>query len=183
MTESGKPPTVFVAAGANTYNIFSGQEHRPFTLAGSTGTIDEDSTSIFQVKNFTVLLRDGQIGQVNVRYNILAVDGTTAFCPGTNSVVKTRFRNSDNLGNVAKVTYDIHRTNVNTGGNTIIYSFSSNGRSLGSSFTTATDLPAIGFDFANNVYWIEAAIFRSDPAQFADLGSIQIYELAGTACP
>ena len=185
IVETKGAATVF-NAGGNIYNIFSIDDNppnRPFTLAASVGTVDEDSTTIVQLRNFTATLLTGATGSVHVRYNITSVNDISRFCPATLSVVRVRFRNSDNTGVTAKVSFEIHSTNVNTGGNNIIYTFSSNNRGNGASFTTASDSPAIDFDFANNIYWIEATIFRSDASQFADLGSVQIWEAGGTACP
>ena len=156
---------------------------RPFTLASSVGTVDEDSAALVQFRNFTATLLPGATGSVHVRYNLTAVDGISGFCPATQSIVRVRFRNSDNGGVTAQVLFEIHQTNVTAGGNNIIYTFSSNTRGAGGAFTTATDSPAIDFDFANSIYWIEATVLRTDPNAFADLGSIQIWEAAGTACP
>ena len=161
----------------------AGPPNRPFTLASSVGTVDEDSVGIVQFRKFTVSLLPAATGSVHIRYNITAVDDISRFCPATQSVVRVRFRNSDNSGATAQVSFDIHQTNITSGGNNIIYSFNSNGRGAGTSFTTATDSPAIDFDFANNIYWIEATIFRSNTSQVADLGSIQIWEAGGTPCP
>ncbi len=185
VNETEGAATVF-AASPNIYNIFSIDDNppnRPFTLASSVGTVDEDSTALVQLRNFTVTLLPAATGSVHIRYNITAVDDISRFCLATQSVVRVRFRNSDNSGATAQVAFDIHQTNVTSGGNNIIYSFNSNGRGAGTSFTTATDSPAIDFDFANNIYWIEATIFRSNTGQVADLGSIQIWEGGGTACP
>jgi hypothetical protein len=44
-------------------------------------------------------------------------------------------------------------------------------------------VPNLDFDFANNVYWIEAQISRTNAAAAVELGSIQIAETAGTTCP
>lgn len=156
---------------------------RSFTAAGATGTVDEDSTPFAELKNFAVNLKPGMTGTVRIRYNITAVDSLNQFCPATASTVKVRFRNSDNTGATARVAFEIKFTNVLSGGSTTLYTFTSDGIGLGSSFTTATATPAIDFDFAQNVYWIDATIFRSNAAQFADLGSIQIWESAGTPCP
>jgi hypothetical protein len=99
--------------------------------------------------------------------------------------VAVRFRNSDdnNSGSTAQVMFEDHRTRIDTGGNEVIFSFNSNGTGAGSAFTSRTFTPAIDFDFANYVYWIEARVFRNDPNQFANLGSIEIFETAGTPCP
>jgi hypothetical protein len=167
----------------NSPDVASPAQTRSWTSAGSTGALDEDSTGIAQVLNFEVALQPGATGSVHIRYNITAVDGINAFCPATQSTVRVRFRNSDNSGAAAKVSFDIHSTDVSAGGNNIVYSFTSNGIGNGAAFTTFTATPALDFDFTSKVYWIEATIFRSDPAQRADLGTIQIWENAGTACP
>jgi hypothetical protein len=194
LTVSGSPHTVvvnFTDTDGNFNNssgsLAGGQtvllQPRSWTSAGSTGTIDEDSQAIASVTNFVVGLLPNTTGTVTVRYNITATRGISSFCPATQSVVSVRFRNSDNSGTFAKVTFQIHSSSVATGGNNTIFTFSSNGIGAGSSFTTATFTPAIDFDFANNIYWIEATVFRGDPNQFANLGSIEIFESVGTPCP
>ena len=148
---------------------------RPWTSAGSTPAVDEDSSSKVALSNFVVGFLAGQTGTITVRYNITAATGISAFCPASQSTVRVRFRNSDNAGAVAKVSFDIHRTNISSGGNTTIFSFSSNAIGAGSAFTSVDLTPNIDFDFANNVYWIEATLLRTDPNQFTNLGSIQIW--------
>ena len=173
-----------IAGGVGVFTTTAkAQANRSWSAAGSTGTIDDDSLAIAQFKNFAVTLQPGINGTARVRYNITAVDGMNQYCPATTSTIKTRFRNSDNNGNTARVRYDLKVTNVLSGGSTIIYSFDSNGIGAGTAFTTATATPAIDFDFAQNVYWIDATIFRSVSSEFADIGSIQIWESAGTPCP
>ena len=160
------------------------QANRSWTAAGATGTLDEDSTAIAEFKNFAINLKPGATGTVRIRYNITAVDSLNQFCPATTSTVKVRFRNSDNIGVAARVAFEIKVTNVLSGGSTTIYSFNSDARGNGNAFTTFTDSAApIDFDFAQNVYWIDATIFRNNASQFADLGSLQLWENAGTACP
>ncbi len=160
-----------------------GQADRSWSAAGSTGTVDEDSAAITQFKNFAVTLNPGANGTARIRYNITAVDGMNKFCPASSSRVKVRFRNSDNTGTTAQVAFDIKYTNVLTGNSLVLYHFDSNAKGAGQAFTTFTGTPAIDFDFSQNVYWIDATIFRSVSSEFADLGSIQIWESAGTACP
>lgn len=156
---------------------------RYWTSAGSTGTADEDSVALLKFENFTTRLRDGLTGTGTVRYNITATEGISAYCPATSSVVNVRFRNSDNTGTHAQVKFEIHRTNIVAGGNDIIFTFNSNGLGAGSAFTTASLAPNIDFNFGNYIYWIEGTIFRDQAGQFADLGSIEIFESAGTPCP
>ena len=159
-------------------------QNRSWTAAGSSGTVDDDSTAISRFNSFAVSLNPGATGTVRIRYNITGVDGMNSFCPATASTVKVRFRNNDNSGATAKVSFDIKFTNILSGGSTVLYHFDSNAKGLGNAFTTFTDLAApIDFDFSQNVYWIDATIIRNNAAQFADLGSLQIWENAGTACP
>ena len=160
-----------------------GQAVRSWTAAGATGTVDDDSLAIAELKNFAINLKPGATGTARVRYNITAVDGLNSFCPATTSTVKVRFRNNDNTGATAKVSFDIKFTNILTGGSTVLYHFDSNGIGAGNAFTTATATPAINFDFLQNVYWIDATVFRSNAANFSDIGSIQIFESAGSSCP
>jgi hypothetical protein len=145
----------------------------PWTAAGSTGAIDEDSSSIAQVTNFTLGLLPGATSTVTARYNITGVGGLSRFCPATQSNVSIRFRDSDGSGQSAQVALEIHRSNLAIGGNEIIYAFDSNGSAqpVGASFQTFSTLPAIDFDFDTYIYWIEA-----------NLGSIKISETAGAPC-
>jgi hypothetical protein len=156
---------------------------RYWTSAGSTGTFDEDSVTKLVVQDFTTRLRDGVIGTGTIRYNITATAGISTFCPATQSVVSVRFRNSDNTGIHAQTKFEIHRTNIVSGGNDVIFTFNSNGLGAGASFTTATMTPNIDFDFSNYIYWIEGTVTRDQASQFVDLGSIEIYESAGIPCP
>lgn len=183
--ESHPGPTVFFNS-PNTYNIYSVDDEasvRAWTMAGAAGQPDEDSLALVRFNLFGVNLVTGSTGSVHIRYNITAVEGVSALCPASLSVIRTRFRNSDNAGTVARLTYEIRTSSIAAGGNTVIYTFDSNGRGSGSGFKSVTDTQPIDFNFATNMYWIEATIFRSDPNAFSDLGTIQIWEAAGTPCP
>lgn len=181
VVESNPGPTIFVAS-PNTYNIYSIDDDapvRPWTSAASTGALDEDSVAIARFNSFAANLKDGTTGSVHIRYPITPVEGISRLCPAEFSTIRTRFRNSDTNGNVAKVSYEIHSSSISSGGNIVLHSFSSNGRGGGNIFKSATQTVAIDFDFANNMYWIEATIFRSSTQEYADLGTIQIWESAG----
>jgi len=160
---------------------------RAWTTVGSAGTIDEDSLAIARVQNFTLNFLPSATGTITVRYNITATDGMTSFCPGTFAMVRMRYRNSDPTGMTSKYSWELHSSNISTGGNTTLVTFAStisSSFSNGAAFLTVTGtLGSVDFDFANNVYWLEAKIFRSDPAQFSDIGPFQFWESAGTPCP
>jgi hypothetical protein len=185
VVETKPPPTVYFSA-PNTYNVFSAEDTAPtraLTIAGSTGQHDEDSAGIVRYNSFGVNIANGQTGSVHIRYNLAAVEGLSSLCPATLTTIRTRFRNSVNNGSTARLTYEIHTSSITAGGNSIIYTFDSNGRGSGSGFKTATEFVPIDFNFSTNMYWIEATIFRSISSEFSDLGSIQMWESAGTACP
>jgi hypothetical protein len=172
LTTSVLPPNVALAVPLN----------QAWTAAASTGTIDEDSLAIAEVKNFTVSLKPGLTGTVTTRLNVTSTNGASSFCPATSLMLKIRYRQSDASGTLAKVTFELHQTNISTGGNTVIVP-TPLGFSSGGSFFTISGNFGVDLDFANNIYWIEIKVFRSDPAQFADFGSVQVWEAAGTACP
>jgi len=156
---------------------------RYWSTTGSSGTADEDTIANVRYDDFGARLKDGVTGTATIRYNITANYGISAFCPATQSVVYTRFRNSDDSGTHARVKFEVHRTSILAGGNDIIYTFSSDGLGAGNVFTSAVQSPLIDFDFSNYVYWVEATLFRDQASQFADLGSIEIFESEGTPCP
>ena len=183
LDSSSEPQGKAIVTSPSATTVVTAAQTRAWTSAASTGTMDEASAAIAQLKNFTVTLLPGATGTVQIRYNITAVDGINSFCPASQSTIRVRFRNHDITGALSQVSFEIHATDLNTGGNTIIYSFDSNGKSVGSAFVTVTDFPAIDFDFTTKAYWIEATVSRSNSALFADLGTIQIWESAGVACP
>lgn len=162
---------------------------RAWTTAGSTGTVDEGSLAIAQADNFTTTFLPGSTGTITVRYNVTAVDGTTSFCPATFSMMRMYYRNSGDITPTtpAEYSWTLHSSNLMTGGDTIMVSFSSRisaSFNNGPNFLTVTGtLGSVDFDFANNIYWFDVKIFRNSPAMFSDIGSLQIWESAGTPCP
>src|SRR5262249_12881616 len=147
-----------------------------WSSVGSGAAVDEDSRTKVTFNDFAAALVAGQTGTGNLRYNITAAKGITYMCPAAQSVINVRFRNSDTADVHTHVTFDIHRTNISTGGNQIIASFTSTGLPGSGNFQTATLTPNVDFDFTNNIYWVEATLFRDNSALFADLGSIEIFE-------
>jgi hypothetical protein len=174
-----------LATGAATVDFVPPVPQSPWTSASSAATVDEDSLAKIELNDFVARLKTGQTGTVTLRYNITATRGIAAFCPASQSVVRVRFRDSDGSGTDEQVLFTIHQTDVVSGGNNIIFSFDSNASGLGGDvvFHTAIGMPTLDFDFAHNVYWIEAQVTRNNAAAFADIGSIDIWESAGTPCP
>ena len=176
-------------AAANTASCnFSVTIDRPpaWSTVGANGAIDEDSLAIAAVDNFTLGFAGSHTGTINVRYNIIAVRGIANLCPATNSTVTVRFQDNDGSGPSSQVLFEIHSSNVAIGGNTVIYTFDSNDAGTGADgafHTFSETVPGLDFDFANNIYWIEARIRRTNSSLLTNLAAIQIYESSGTPCP
>ena len=156
-----------------------------WTTVGSAGTVDEDSLGIVDLRNFTVGLSGTNTGTVTVRYPITATRGLTC-TPVTDYVVVVRYRDSDGPGSTARIFFTIRSTDSSVGGNTTEFTFDSNVfPATGNAFQSIGISAAIApLDFANRVYWIEAQISRSNPAAFANLGSIAFFGRNGaTPCP
>lgn len=158
---------------------------KPWSAAGSTGTIDEDSLATASVTNFVLGFQPGATGTIGARYNITPTHDIARLCPATASKVTIRFRDEDDVGTGDQVLLAIHRTNIASGGDSTIFTFDSNvsAQPRGSAFQTFTTDASIDFDFATGVYWVDVQISRSNPNAFVNLGSIQIYENTGTPCP
>jgi hypothetical protein len=159
------------------------ETRRPWTSTGSSGTVDDEDLSIVNLNNFVVGFATGATGTVNVRYNITAVDGISAFNPAGSAQISVRFRDSDNSGTDAQVLFTIRRSNVLTGGNEVVFTFDSNAQPPGGvAFHTETLCQTIDFDFSQYTYWIEAEVTRTNSALLVQLGSIRIREYSGPGC-
>jgi hypothetical protein len=163
--------------------VVSPAQAQSWSTATSDGSMDQASAAIAQLKSFSVTFQTGLTGTIHIKYNITATNGINAFCPATQSTIRVRYRNVDNSGVSSRVSFELRSSSLSAGGNNLLYTFSSDGVSNGSSFTTFSTTQPIDFDFTNNVYWIDATLFRSNSALFADLGTIQIWENSGTPCP
>lgn len=155
--------------------------------ASSVIAVDEDSVGLVALNNATVgfIPASPSTGTITGRYNITALRGISTFCPAQSAVIRVRFRDDDGSGTNAQVFFEIRRTNIAIGGNTVLYTFDSNtsGQPADTAFHTVTATPNIDFDFTNNVYWIEVKIIRSNAGVLPSLGPVQIYESSGPVCP
>jgi len=163
-----------------------GAPNDPWTTAASTGTVDEDSLSIVRLNAWAAGFDPfgPATGTVTMRYHINATNGVSRFCPADFSAIAIRYRNSDPSGATAHIVFTIRSSSLALGNNTVRYTFDSSiaGAPSDNAFHVVY-LPALmDFDFANNVYWIEATIFRGTTSALANLGTIQIWESNGAAC-
>jgi hypothetical protein len=151
---------------------------------GSTASVDEDSTAIVSLSNFVVGVRDGSTGTVNVRYNLPATASLSTIGSAFRAF-RVRYRDSDGAGTGARVLFTVHSTDINVGGNNVVFTFDSNNEaSTGLAFATVTkcdNTPGTEFDFTTKGYWIEASVTRGSAGDFAQLAHIQIVKT--TTCP
>jgi hypothetical protein len=172
---------VFVQSGQSA-NLSAGiksstlPEAAAWTLISSTLQRDEDSLSRGSLNEFEFAFDGANTGTITARANLTLTEGISAFCPAGSSVVNVSFTDSDGAALNAQVFFEIRRTNIQTGGNTVVYTFDSNA-------PPPATVSGLDFDFTNNVYWIEVKLKRTSSTQTVKLGAVQIYEASGPACP
>lgn len=106
-------------------------------------------------------------------------DGLIIIAPPGQVVV--RFRDSDEDGADARVLLTINEVNIFTGVSRVMYTFDSTDPQgtispIGPDgmFVSTECAPKMTFDFASNLYWVDATLFRTSTAQQAGLGGIRI---------
>ncbi len=169
---------VFAAAIFFSANVTMAQTavDRPWTEIGAHGVVDGADISNYRTNQFSIGVLT--TGTVRVRYNIVAVDGVSRANPAPSSTITVFFRDSDCAGTTAQVAFQIRRTNLQTGGNEVLFAFDSNTQPCaGDAFQSVTvTVPGLDFDFTQYAYWVGAGISRTDAARNAQLGSIRIIE-------
>ncbi len=184
-----------------------------WTTVGSAGAVDEEDLGIVDLADFFVGHKAGQTGTVNIRYNIVAVEGanqegmvimTPGFVGGVPCTtvvagdgcdfngahqIRVRYRDSDGHAPNVRVAFSIWRTNIMTGLDENIYTFDSNvdgaNTGVGQTFT-GTDCETkfdFDFDFSQYFFWIDAELTRSSATGIARLSAIQITELPTSCSP
>lgn len=157
-------------AGVNTLDT-----ERRLTVVGSTGLIDEADLSIYQVSGPNIFLKKSAPlpANLDVRYNIPAVNGI-----GLSDTQQMRIRYKDN-GGYSRVIVRLKETAISSGNTYTRMSFDSNSYPSSSSYQTRTiEVPYWvwwGFDFVNNIYYLEASINKTSSSGDPVLTGIQIW--------
>ena len=172
-----------------------------WTVTGSTGTVDEDDLSIADVNFNFVGHKTGKTGTVNIRYNIVAIEGANQgdCCAGSRPAlnlpnrllggsfngahqIRVRYRDSDGHAAPTQVKFSIKQVSIFNGGETTLYTFDSNtkGQDIGDTqLFTETDCEAgfdFDFDFSQYAYYIDAEVTRTSASAVARISLIQITE-------
>jgi hypothetical protein len=155
------------------------QAFQPWTTVGSAGTVDESSTSLVTLDGPNALVKKGS---ATVRYNVVAVDGLfSSHAIG----MRVRYRATQGIavGRDDRVLVRLIRVNQFTGQSATLLVLDSKNFSPSPDFETrgVGNCPApVGFDFSNNVYYIEAQISKQ---RFSSgVPAVQSIEVAADPC-
>jgi hypothetical protein len=155
-----------------------------WTTSGSTGTVDHlDSAIVSLTSNRVGVKTSVASGTVNVRYNVVAVEGIF----GGGNLAKTMLvRFTDNGAN-AQVVVQLKRLNITSGTITTLANFDSN---IGVSPSASAQTKETGFNcgaaelnFEENVFFIDASLKKDAiSGQPAGRPSIDAIKICNTVC-
>lgn len=133
---------------------------KPWTTVGSAGTVDEEDTGIVSLGSpipGAVMLTNVAIGTLNIRYNVVAVDGVFG---GDNYALTVRFRDN---GADARVIVRLKSYNFNTGTTRTLLTLDSNAYAAAAGFQKQTVSSNCGthLDFFNNAYFMDVEITKA----------------------
>jgi hypothetical protein len=154
--------------------VSANAQTRPWTAAGSTGTVDEsDAAEVRFVLGEAQTVPAAAVGTTSViRYNVVAVDDTTALGAPR---LTTRYRTGDGTG---RVIVRLYRYNFLPGGAAgVILQFDSSAfPATGGGYTTrtVTNCSAPALDFANNAYFIEVEFRKNGVFGTPGLGTLKL---------
>ena len=142
------------------------------TTANSGVTEDESNPVRPTYTNFTASANPGSpAGTYVLRYNISAL-GTLSTPGAVSTRLRVRFRD-DGAG--SQVVVAIVRASIFGGASTLGTLFDSNAYTPGSGFQTQEIvMPALTFDFTQNLYWLEVRLIKADDLNQPGFGSAQI---------
>jgi uncharacterized repeat protein (TIGR01451 family) len=156
----------------------------PWTLISSTLQMDEDSFTRASLNNFEFGFAGANTGTVTARANITRTEGISSFCPASSSGIRVLFHDSDGMGSDARVFFEIRKSSITLGGNTVVYTFDSGALNLTADPSSFEEIKSgLDFDFVSNIYWIEVKLTRAATSNSAKLGMVQVFEASGTPCP
>jgi hypothetical protein len=149
-------------------------EHKPWTAVASTGTVDEADAGIVSLSSGTATVT--AVGTLDIRYNVVAVDGV--FSPGDGIQMAVRFLDN---GVSARVKLTLYQYNIASGVGTPILTFDSDGFPAAGGYQDQT-IALCGppwLDFVNNAYYVQASVSKTAAGGSAGLAIIQS---GGTLC-
>ena len=144
-----------------------------WTTSGANGATEDESNPVRPTyTNFTASANPGSpAGTYILRYNIPATGNLTT-TGALNTRLKVRFRDD---GANARVIVNVIRAGIFGGVGSLGTVFDSDTYTPGSGFQLQEILmPAITFDFTQNIYWLEVTMIKTDPLSQPGFGSAQL---------
>ncbi|TKB68935.1 MAG: hypothetical protein E8D52_08110 [Nitrospira sp.] len=145
-----------------------------WTMVGSDGTVDQADLSIVALSSNTAAVRSGvSKGTVDIRYNVVAMDGVFG---GDRNTKTLAVRLADN-GPDAQVIVRLQQLNISTGVITLLEELNSNDfdpQTTAQRRAILFNCDKPDFDFANNVYYVEAQLIKTGPSGTPLIRAIQI---------
>jgi hypothetical protein len=161
-----------------------------WTTVGSAGTVDANDLSIFTTNDRNISVMASELpATVDVRYNIVAVDGLVpANNGGTGIFMKARYRD---VGSNGQMVLRLKRYNLNTGTTTTLLTLDSNAFGQSSSpqvrkVATNPCVSTVRFDFVNNAYFVDAQLIQTSFNSISELPPLLAIIQVGAAtdnCP
>ena len=140
-----------------------------WTTVGSAGTVDEADSQRVAFDLGTATLRPGAVGTLNLRYNVVAVDGLFR---ADGAELGVRFRDN---GAAAQVIVRLKRYNLETGALTTLLTLNSNAFPAQNGFQlrTAVDC-SLRFNFFDFAYFMDVELTKDTAAGTPALAIIQL---------
>jgi hypothetical protein len=151
----------------------------PWTAVGTTGTVDEEDLSIVDmVGTATVQVKSTAPlpSTVDIRYNIVAVEGV--FSPSEGISMQVRFRDN---GTGGRVVARLRQISFSTGAITTLLVLDSDTFPASNGFQTRSVSTCGGnvFNFLNNAYYIDLTITKFNTT---GAPALQLLQVGGNIC-
>ena len=145
----------------------------PWTSVGSTGTVDEDDLGIVRLggPGGVVTMRPAATGTLNIRYNVVAVDGVFG---GDNYALTVRYR--DDTVTAGRVIARLKQFNLAAGTETTLLTFDSNAFPTSPGYQVRSVASACGtsLNFFSNAYFVDVEIVKNNAAALPGLGMLKV---------
>lgn len=149
-----------------------------WTMSGTTGTVDESDLPLPLMANNVLQVSSATLpADLDIRYTITGIPEAV---PNVNYANTYRLRYRDS-GSHARVFVALRAQNIFSGATTTLWTFDSDVEPQSSNFLTPgfiTTCGGGGFDFENNVYFIEATLTRTTAGTSPALATLQVCSYA-----
>ena len=144
----------------------------PWTAVGSTGTVDEANLNHVQFTNARALVASSAPSGTTavLRYNVTAAEG---LFNGEGLELGLRYNDS---GTDERVVARLIRKNLSTGGESPMLTFDSDTKpqAAASRLDRVSDCSSSGFDFLQNVYYVQVELTKSGTAGVPTIEGLRI---------